>query len=82
MRFDRTKLNRAIVVLLHHTLVMEPASRIRISPENRRRIAKDREAIEHLLQFAERAIKELGIGEEPKLRNRLNVRPADLQGMH
>lgn len=82
MQFDRNKLNRAIVVLLHHTLAMEPASRIRISPENRRRIRKDREAIEHLLQFAESAIKELEIGEAPAVRSRIRVRPADMAAVH
>jgi len=34
--FNKAKLNRAIVVLFHHTLTMEPSSRIRISPENKR----------------------------------------------
>lgn len=78
MHFDRDKLNRAIVILLHQTFTMQPRARIRISTENRRRIAEDCDAIEHLLQFAEMAIKELAIGEEKHVWNRLNVRPADL----
>jgi hypothetical protein len=62
--FDRIKLDRALVVLLHRLAWADISKRVRISSHNRQCLRDDAEAICHLLEFAEYAIKQLNIGGE------------------
>jgi hypothetical protein len=79
--WDRAKLDHAIVVLVHQLVAVERINRLRISAGNKRCVRGDSDAIGHLLEFAEHAIRELGIDHAAmdgpaKAPNRLHVRPA------
>ena len=84
-QFERAKLDRAIIVLVHQLMGMERTNRYPLAAANRDRLNDDAEAISHLLKFAEYAIHQLairerhepaGMDEPAKTQNRLHVRPA------
>jgi hypothetical protein len=60
--WNRVKLDRAIVLLLHRVAGMDIGKHCRISAANRTRLRADIDAFEHLLSFTEYAINQLNIG--------------------